>query len=78
MESKIQIQKANQDKLTFVNYITNSMREPMSKLTSLIDSSKRTDDQEKIQSNLDAMAEESRLLITLVNNIAIFVRSNED
>ncbi len=78
MESKIQIEKANQDKFTFVNNITNSMREPMSKLTSLIDSSKRTDDPEKIKDNLDAMAEQSRLIITLVNNIAIFVRSSED
>ena len=78
MDSKIQIEKANQDKFTFVNNITNNMREPMSKLTSLIDSSKRTDDPDKIQENLNAMAEQSRLLITLVNNIAIFVRSNEE
>ncbi len=78
MDSKIKLEKANQDKFDFVNNVTNSMREPMSKLTSLIDSSKRTDDPDKIKENLDAMAEQSRLLITLINNISIFVRSNEE
>lgn len=78
IESKIKIEQANQDKLYFVDNITNSMREPMSVLTSLIDSCKRTDDLSKINNNLNDMAEQSRLLITMINNISKLVKNKED
>ena len=78
LESKIKIEKANNDKFIFVDNITNSMREPMSKLTSLIDSCKRTDDKSKIDNNLEDMAEQSRRLITMINNLATLIKNNED
>ncbi|MBQ3796206.1 MAG: transporter substrate-binding domain-containing protein [Butyrivibrio sp.] len=78
IDSKIEIEKANRDKFIFVDNITNNMREPMSKLTSLIDSSKRTDDLAKRDSNLNDMSDQTRLLITMINNISSLVNNTEE
>ena len=68
-KAKEEIEKANHEKFEFVNNMANYMREPMYKLSGLIEKAKRDNDSSKIDGYLDQMNLYSKAVISEINSI---------